>query len=373
MSKTNGNVIDPLNIIDRFGTDATRFTLAAMAAPGTDIAFNPERTAGYRNFANKIWNAARFVFLKVDTKQQNTLFTTAGKQTGARTGLPGFEPAALEDRWILSRFNRVAASVNAALKTYRFDEAANNVYEFFWNEFCDWYLELIKPRLDRANPERARVAGSNLLILFEASLRLLHPIMPFITEELWHALYEDQPPLPSIALAAYPQPDEKQFDPAAEKEMGILQDLIVSVRNLRAELKVEPKQRVPVEIFAPEANIHWLFQDNLAAIELLASVERVEFVENLPAKLPASRHSAHFDVHVLHEKKIDLAAEEQRLRKELEKIEREIAHGNTQLANQQFLNKAPAQVVEKLRTHVAELGILRQKMSDQLGERNGLE
>ena len=373
MSKTKGNVIDPLNIIDRFGTDATRFTLAAMAAPGTDIAFNPERTAGYRNFANKIWNAARFVFLKVDTKQQNTLFTTAGKQTGARTGLPGFEPAALEDRWILSRFNRVAASVNAALKTYRFDEAANNVYEFFWNEFCDWYLELIKPRLDRANPERARVAGSNLLILFEASLRLLHPIMPFITEELWHALYEDQPPLPSIALAAYPQLDEKQFDPAAEKEMGILQDLIVSVRNLRAELKVEPKQRVPVEIFAPDAHIRWLFQDNLAAIELLASVERVEFVENLPAKLPASRHSAHFDVHVLHEKKIDLAAEEQRLRKELEKIEREIAHGNTQLANQQFLNKAPAQVVEKLRTHVAELGILRQKMSDQLGERNGLE
>jgi valyl-tRNA synthetase len=373
MSKTKGNVIDPLDVIDRYGTDATRFTLSAMAAPGTDIAFNPKRTEGYRNFANKIWNAARFVFINMDTKLHNTLFTSVGKQTGPPTGLAGFEPAALEDRWILSRFNRVAGSVNAALTTYRFDEAANNVYEFFWNEFCDWYLELSKPRLDRANPERAMVAGSNLQILFEAALRLLHPIMPFITEELWHALYQDNPPLQSIALAAYPQPDEKQFDEAAEKEMGILQDLIVSVRNLRAELKVEPKQRAPVEIFAPDAKIRWLFQDNLPAIERLANVERVEFVENLPAKLPASRHSAHFDVHLVHEKKIDLAAEGQRLRKELEKIEREIAHGHTQLANQQFLNKAPAHVVEKLRTHLAELGILRQKMSDQLGERNGLE
>jgi valyl-tRNA synthetase len=374
MSKTMGNVIDPLEIIDRFGTDATRFTLAAMAAPGTDIAFDDSRTKGYRAFANKIWNAARFVFMNMDTTHQNELLTSVGKQTGPRAGLAGFEPAALEDRWILSRFNRVSASVNAALKTYRFHEAANNVYDFFWGEFCDWYLELTKPRLtDRVNADRARIAGSNLLILFEAALRLLHPIMPFITEELWHALYQDKPPLQSIALAAYPQPDETQLDLAAEKQMAILQELIVSIRNLRAELKVAPKQRAPIEIFTPDPDIRRLVEDNLAALERLANVERVEFVESLPANLPASGHCVHFDVHLVHDKTVDRAAEGQRLRKELGKIEQEIAHAQTQLVNEQFLTKAPAHVVEKLRTHVTELGILRKKMSDQLGERNGLE
>jgi valyl-tRNA synthetase len=372
MSKTKGNVIDPLDIIDRFGTDATRFTLAAMAAPGTDIAFNPSRTEGYRAFANKIWNAARLVFLNTGTNHRNRLLTAvaAEAETGTRTGLPGFEPASLEDRWIRSRFNRVAASVNTALKSYRFHEAANNIYDFFWGEFCDWYLELIKPRL---TDPKSSVAGSNLLILLEAALRLLHPIMPFITEELWHATYEDQPPLPSIALAGYPQPDEKQLDPAAENEMAILQDLIVSVRKLRADLEVNAKQRAPIQIFAPDGDIRRLFEDNLAVLARLANVDRVEFVENLPAKLPALRHSARFDVHLIYEKTVDPAAEEQRLRKELDKIEREITHARDQLANQQFLDKAPAQVIERLRNRIAELGILRQKMNDQLGERDGLE
>jgi valyl-tRNA synthetase len=376
MSKTRGNVIDPLEIIDRFGTDATRFTLAAMAAPGTDIAFNPSRTEGYRAFANKIWNAARFVFMNLDNHHRNALRTAAcsAEVAGPQPGLAGFEPAALEDRWILSRFNQVAAGVNAAFQTYRFHEAANNIYEFFWREFCDWYLELIKPRLtDRINPQRARVAGSNLLILFEAAIRLLHPIMPFITEELWHAIYEDKPPVKSIALAAYPQAGEKQFDLTAETEMAILQDLIESVRRLRAELKVEPKQRAPVEIVAADGNTRRLLEDNLTAIERLANVDRVQFVENMPAQLPASRHSTNFDVHLVYEKTIDRVAESQRLRKELDKIEREITHLHDQLGDEQFLTKAPAHVVEKLRTRQAELGILRQKMSDQLGERNGLE
>ena len=372
MSKTKGNVIDPLDVIDRFGTDATRFTLAAMAAPGTDIAFNPSRTEGYRAFANKIWNAARLVLMNMDSDHPNVLLkaVAAGEQTRSGPGLGGFEPAALEDRWILSRFNRVAASMDAALKTYRFHEAANSIYDFFWGEFCDWYLELIKPRLtDRASPKRAKVAGNNLLILFEAALRLLHPIMPFITEELWHAIYEDQPPVKSIALAAYPQPDEEQIDAKAETEMAILQELIVSVRNLRNKLEVEDKQRVPIEVAAPDRDTRRLLEDNLVAIERQAKVNRVQFVENLPP----SGSSVHFDVRLVYEKTADQATEGKRLRKELEKIEREIAHANGQLENEQFLNKAPAHVVERLRSHLAELGILRQKMSEQLGERNGLE
>src|SRR5208283_27711 len=162
-----------------------------------------------------------------------------------------------------------------------FDEAANRIYDFFWAEFCDWYLELIKPRLnfeEGAETKDARVACTNLVNLFEASLRLLHPVMPFITEEIWHAIYDGKPPLKSIALAAYPAADEKQIDLGAETEMAILQDLIVSVRNLRAELKVEPKVKVPIEVFAHEAEIRSLFEQNLAAIERLAGVEKITFM-----------------------------------------------------------------------------------------------
>src|SRR6202042_180244 len=178
--------------------------------------------------------------------------------------------AALEDRWILSRFHRVAADVNAALETFRFHEAANRIYDFFWGEFCDWYLELIKPRLiyeEGADSGPARIACASLVNLFDASLRLLHPVMPFITEEIWQAIYEGKPPFKSIALAAYPQADEKQFDLAAETEMAILQDLIVSVRNLRAELKVEQKVKVPIEVFAPEAEIRTMIEQNRGAVE----------------------------------------------------------------------------------------------------------
>ena len=253
MSKTKGNVVDPLDVIERFGTDATRFTLAAMAAPGTDIAFNESRTEGYRNFANKIWNAARFMFMNIDRVEPG-LRPGTGLDTRPHTGVAGVEAIALEDRWILSRFNRVTKGVNEALETYRFHEAANQIYDFFWGEFCDWYIELIKPRLlDGADAQSARIACANLLGIFEAALRLLHPVMPFITEEIWHAIYDSNPPLQSIALAPYPQVDDQQLDLAAETQMAILQDLIVGVRNLRAELKVEQKQRVPIQALCPRA------------------------------------------------------------------------------------------------------------------------
>src|SRR5262252_5267865 len=257
MSKTKGNVVDPLEVINRFGTDATRFTLAAMAAPGTDIAFNESRTDGYRAFANKIWNAARFMFMNVERIQPG-LRPVGGQECPPHTGIAGFQAKTLEDRWILSRFNRVAANVNDALTTYRFHEAANSIYDFFWGEFCDWYLELIKPRLNfeaGSDKSTGKKACANLVNLFDASLRLLHPVMPFITEEIWQAIYEGKPAVKSIALANYPQADEKQFDLAAEAEMGILQDLIVSIRNVRAELKIEPKVKVPIEVFAHEPQI----------------------------------------------------------------------------------------------------------------------
>jgi valyl-tRNA synthetase len=384
MSKTKGNVIDPLEIIERFGTDATRFTLAAMAAPGTDIAFNESRTDGYRAFANKIWNAARFMFMNVDrigfvwdpplTWGQPPSAVRLGQSPGSpahATGVSGFESATLEDRWILSRFNRVTADVNDALHTYRFHEAANRIYDFFWGDFCDWYLELIKPRLnfeEGADKTAAQAACANLVNLFDSSLRLLHPVMPFITEEIWQAMYEGKPPLKSIALAGYPQADEKQFDLAAETEMAILQDLIVSVRNLRAELKVEPKVKVPIEVFAHEPGIHKMIEQNHGSIERLAHVEKVTFVETSLANRPGARGTARFDVHVLYERKIDVAAECERLRKELEKIEKELGNNQKQLGNEQFLAKAPEKVVEGLRRRGAELVVLQEKTKSKLKE-----
>ncbi len=369
MSKTKRNVIDPLEIIERFGTDATRFTLAAMAAPGTDIAFNESRTDGYRAFANKIWNAARFMFMNVDRVEPGLRPWTAEDGCLHMDG-GGFQSAALEDRWILSRFNRVAADVNDALATYRFHEAANRIYDFFWAEFCDWYLELIKPRLavDEGSGKVASATCANLVNLFEASLRLLHPIMPFITEEIWQAMYEGKPAVKSIALTAYPQGDEKQFDLSAETEMAILQDLIVSVRNLRAELKVEPKTKVPIEVFAHEPEIRTMIEHNRGAVERLANVEKVMFVESSLAKLAGTRSTARFDVHVIFERKIDVAAECERLNKELEKLEKGIASGQRQLGNEQFLAKAPASVVQNLRKQQQELAVLKQKAVSKLKE-----
>jgi valyl-tRNA synthetase len=375
MSKTKGNVIDPLEIIERFGTDATRFTLAAMAAPGTDIAFNESRTDGYRAFANKIWNAARFMFMNVDRIEPGlrpaAARVGAGDSPANDSGVAGFQPATLEDRWILSRFNRVVADVNDALATYRFHEAANRIYDFFWGEFCDWYLELIKPRLnfeEGTDKTAARAACANLVNLFDASLRLLHPVMPFITEEIWQALYEGKPPLKSIALAAYPQANEKQFDLAAETEMAILQDLIVSVRNLRAELKVEPKVKVPIEVFAHEPAIRRMIEQNHGSVERLGNAEKITFVETSLANRAGARGTARFDVHVIYERKIDVAAECDRLKKELEKIEKELANNQKQLGNEQFLAKAPEKVVEGLRRRGQELLVLQEKANSKLKE-----
>jgi len=371
MSKTKGNVINPLDIIERFGTDATRFTLAAMASPGTDIAFSESRTDGYRAFANKIWNAARFMFMNVDRIGWCGAGTLARELSPTAKGIPKFTLTTLEDRWILSRFNRVTKEVNEALETYRFHEAANRIYDFFWGEFCDWYLELIKPRLnfeEGADQAPARIACANLVSLFDASLRLLHPVMPFITEEIWQAIYEGKAPLKSIALAGYPQADEKQFNLAAETEMAILQDLIVTVRNLRAELKVEPKVKVPIDVFAHEPQIRQMIEQNRGAVERLANVEKVTFVESSSAKLPGARSTARFDVHVIYERKIDILAERERLKKELEKMEKEFANNQKQLDNEQFLAKAPVKVVEGLRNRAAELVVLRDRTRTKLEE-----
>ncbi|MFZ0818359.1 MAG: valine--tRNA ligase [Candidatus Sulfotelmatobacter sp.] len=380
MSKTKGNVIDPLEIIERFGTDATRFTLAAMAAPGTDIAFSESRTEGYRAFANKIWNAARFMFMNVDRIEPGLRPTPDGAKVSPYTRIDGFEAQTLEDRWIFSLFNRVAKDIGEALDAYRFDDAANRIYDFFWGEFCDWYIELVKPRLlDENNKEGAAKACANLMKIFEASLRLLHPVMPFITEEIWQVIYDGNPPEKSIALAAYPQSDQMQVDISAEvemaalqdaaiRDMAILKDLIVCVRNLRAELKIEPKLKVPIELFVHDAGTSVAIMQNWEAIKRLASVDSITNVEESRARQAPSRGTSRFDVRVVYERKIDVAAECERLKKELEKIEKEYGNNQRQLDNEQFLAKAPQKVVEGLRKREQELVGLIAKIKSQRTE-----
>ena len=377
MSKTKGNVVDPLQVIEKYGTDATRFTLAAMASPGTDIAFSQSRTDGYRAFANKIWNAARFMFMNVDRAEPGLQPGGTTPSTSLRTGesgcrhagVAGFRADTLEDRWILSRFNRTAKDVNDALLTYRFHEAANRIYDFFWGDFCDWYIELIKPRLaPEAQRESAQVACRNLVGLFEASLRLLHPVMPFITEEIWQAIYDGKPPLKSIAFAEYPQADDAQINLVAEAEMLILQDLIVSVRYLRAELKIEPKVKVPIQVFAHDDETRELIERNQTAVERLANVEAIGFAREPLTHTIGARVTSRFDVNVIYERKIDVAAECERLKKELERIEKGVASGQRQLGNEQFLAKAPANVVEGLRKQQQELTVLLKKTKSKMRE-----
>ena len=346
MSKTKGNVLDPIEVTEKYGTDAVRFTLSSMASPGTDIAFSESRTEGYRAFANKIWNAARFMFMNVD--RVGGVHSARGASEGALERL--------ENRWIYSRFYRVAGEVNQSLNDYRFDEAANKIYSFFWGDFCDWYLEIIKPTLSGGDSE-ARAAAAFLVDVFEGALRLLSPFMPFITEEIWHAVYEGKPPAKSIALTKYPQLEERWVDEKAEQEMTILQELIVAIRNMRAELKVEPKVKTPVRVHT-DAAIRKLVEENRGMLERLANVEGVQFVGESLAHAAGARTSTRFEVALVYERQVDKEAERERLKKELAKLEEQLGKSQRQLGNEQFMKKAPANIVEGLKKQVAELQIL---------------
>ena len=371
MSKTKGNVIDPIEIVKQFGTDAVRFTLASMASPGTDIAFNVARTEGYRAFANKIWNAARFIFMNVDRAAEVGIAVDPST-LGAMPTVDADAP--LEARWIVAELHATAAKVNEALENYRYDEAASIVYQFFWGSFCDWYLEIVKLRLDFEGSQvvngtegqilrdlkGTRAALATLVSVFEAALRLLSPFMPFITEELWHAVYDGNPPAKSIALTIYPNSREtSDRHVTAIEEMTFMQNLITEIRGLRKEIGVEEKTIVPIEVRA-DAVSRKIAEGNRDIVERLARVSGVRFVEQITAGL--SKHStAAFDVGVLYERTIDVPAERERLTKDIAKYEKGLAAAERQLGNEAFLAKAPAHVVEGLKKQESETRLLLKK------------
>ncbi len=354
MSKTKGNVIDPIDMIERFGTDAVRFTLASMASPGTDIAFSEARTEGNRAFANKIWNAARFLFLQID-RATGAGYSLSMRNVGAPlTELPEGTP--LETRWIFARMSAVCAEVDRALGEYRFDEAANAVYQFFWGEFCDWYLELVKLRLEFGEGSQKNtvtaVTLASLVGVFESALRLLSPFMPFITEEIWHALYGDAASAKSIALTRYPQASDFPADQDSVGAMMTLQELIVTVRGLRKELGVPEKEAAPIRLYGDNRVL--ALAD--AHVDMLAWMARVSGVEFATEALTGgdARSTAEFDVAVVYERQIDVAAERERLTKELARLEKGLQAAERQLGNEGFVAKAPAHIVEGLKKQAAE-------------------
>jgi valyl-tRNA synthetase len=333
MSKSKGNVVDPLEICDRFGTDAVRFALARMGAPGTDIALSEELLDGYRAFATKIWNAARLIFRHVDETDRLPILNEL-KQSNL----------SLIDRWILSRLERAIEGVNRSLEQYNLHEGARHIYAFFWHEFCDWYLEMIKLHPERSKP--------TLLYVFETTLRLLHPFMPFITEELWQNLPHQGE---SIAIAPYPEFDPELLNERVEAHTDLVQQIIVKVRNIRSEMNVDAKQMVTVRVASADADLTKILSDAREYIFKLAQVSQMEIVPQLSGdKLAAQAVAGGLALEVPLADLIDVEAERVRLTKALEKAQLEIAKIERTLSNANFVDRAPKEVVEENRRRLAE-------------------
>jgi len=342
MSKTKGNVIDPLVVTEKYGTDAVRMSLLQGAAPGTDIVLTEERMVSARAFANKIWNAARLLFMKMEASGVEPSIPDTHGDLGT---------ASLEDRWMFSRLNRAIEQANRSIETYRYHEVAQTLWHFFWHEFCDWYLEIKKLRFT----EKSGLTDDwrNVLTVFDTALRLLHPAMPFITEELWQRLAVGSPGGPkSIALARYPEPRDDWNHAAAERDMELLQDIIVNARNLRAQMKLDPKQELDGVLYARDA-AHRVASGQLEIIRKLAGV-RLEVSADLPPKQAAAmRSTTEYDL-LLKVSGAEIEAQQKRLLKEVEQLEKLVANSKRQLGNETFIERAPAEVVNNIRTKLAE-------------------
>ncbi len=354
MSKTKMNGIDPLEVFDKYGVDATRLKLASVGS--TDIRWSDKQVESYRNFANKIWNASRFALM-------NSEGATIDSQS-----LVASPELALHDRWILSRLHRTAGEVRAALSGYQFHEAVQTLYHFFWDDFCDWYIELTKAAVTAEDASAQRTAArTRLLSVLEQALRLLHPFMPYITEELWqqlpgagkhllHPAYQQAEP--TIMLTAYPEAESALIDEGAEWEMQAIIDLISRVRNIRSEMQIKPGESIPVLIGAPDEKLRAVYSANSNQITRLLRASDVSISDQLHAPQASARAVlvGGGEVAVPLAGLIDFEVERQRLNKEKEKLASEASKLEAQIANPQFAERAPAEKVDEVRARIADIG-----------------
>jgi valyl-tRNA synthetase len=358
MSKSRGNVIDPLVVMEEYGTDAFRFTLAAFAAQGRDICLSEERIEGYRHFANKIWNASRFSLAN--------LVDFPGISHGI--DLSG---TSLANRWIVSRFNETVREVTEALAGYRFNEGAQAIYHFIWHEFCDWFLELIKPVLYRKDGQQERIGTQYVLMkMLDGALRVLHPFMPFITEEIWQRLPHEGK---SIMIADFPHYDERLKDEEAIEDMDLVMRTIGGIRNIRGEMDIAPQKRLDVLLLPERAEIRDRLEKYQAYIKHLARVKSLSFITSAEKHRDAARAVlGDVEIFVPMGKDMDFEGEARRLKKEIQKVERDLELVDRKLSNDEFISKAPQEVVEKVKIKREALLNRDKKLRESLGGMAGI-
>lgn len=333
MSKSLGNGIDPLEVIDEFGADPMRFTLAILAAQGKDIKLDPKYFDSYKKFANKIWNATRFVLMNLDGFEKESILDMKDKWK-------------LVDRWIFSKLQRTIKEVTDAIETYNFNIAAKSIYSFFWDEFCDWYIESVKPRLK--DPQEKTLVQNILVFILDTSLKLLHPIMPFLTEELWQKL-----PIKgeSIMIAPWPKFDENLIDENSEKEFETIKDIVRSVRSVRAEMGLSQSVKVKIHIKTSKD----FGNEKEGYIKLLGNVEDIEYVPTRPRKTATAYIHDETEVYVNLGNLVDFEKEMKRLSQRIEKFEKEIERLKERLSNDDFIKNAPESVVEETKERITTL------------------
>ena len=364
MSKTRGNVLDPLQLIDMYGADALRFALTIGNSPGNDQRLNEQKLESSRNFANKLWNAARFVM---------------GNLEDRRSALEGWHSPALpshrQDRWIMSRLNRVAAQVDRFMQNYQFGEAQRTIHDFFWNEYADWYIEMAKIRL-RSAEENGNSPLPYLAYVLERVLRLLHPFMPFVTEEIWQTLKERVPGDPdapnALIIAEYPTADTAFYDDEAEDEIALVMETVRSIRNLRAEFRIQQHQRIEAVLDLPEDEA--VAEAETDSIKMLARVEPLKFGAGNNGAASSNSVSLVLSKGVITVPLgglVDLDKERERLREEIEEIERNRERLTVRLSDERFLSRAPAEVVERERERLATIEERKDRAEDVLSRLSG--
>ena len=350
MSKSRGNVIDPLIVIDKYGADALRFTLAAFAAQGRDVSLSEARISGYRNFVNKLWNAARFTLMNLEGFSVDQVIDN--------------KVLSLAERWISHRLNQTVGEVTAALDEYRFNDAAHALYQFTWHEFCDWYLELTKPDLFQCEDEvRRSTAQAVLYRTLEQIVRLLHPIMPFVCEEIWQALPHPAEAPVSVMQTVFPKVVEEFDDVSAAHEMAQVKEVITAIRNIRGEMNLSPGQRLEAVITGSDENSIETLKRSSDCIANLARLTSLTIAkEAFRPPQSAVGLAAGLEIFVPLAGLVDFAQEEARLVKELKKTEKEFAGVSKKLGNEKFIAKAPTEVIAKEQGKYKELNLKLEKL-----------